>query len=36
VDARDRIVWVAGHAVDDEFRVTDPAQSVLLLRLRHF
>jgi tRNA(Ile)-lysidine synthase len=34
VDDCDRIVWVAGHAIDDEFRVTDPAQGVLLLRLR--
>jgi tRNA(Ile)-lysidine synthase len=34
VDEADRIVWVAGHGVDDEFRVTDPAQAVLILRLR--
>jgi tRNA(Ile)-lysidine synthase len=34
VDAADRIVWVAGHSIDDEFRVTDPAQAVLILRLR--
>jgi tRNA(Ile)-lysidine synthase len=34
VDANDRIVWVAGHALDEEFRVTDPAQSVLILRLK--
>ncbi|HEX4348264.1 MAG TPA: tRNA lysidine(34) synthetase TilS [Vicinamibacterales bacterium] len=34
VDALDRIVWVAGFGIDDEFRVTDPAQGVLLLRLR--
>jgi hypothetical protein len=33
VDASDRIVWVAGHAIDDEFRVTDSAQAVLILRL---
>ena len=30
----DRIVWVAGHAIDEEFRVTDPAQAVLILRLK--
>jgi len=30
----DRIVWVAGHAIDEEFRVTDPAQSVIILRLK--
>jgi len=34
VDQSDRIVWVAGHAVDEEFRVTDPAQAVLILRLK--
>ena len=34
VDKADRIVWVAGHSIDDEFRVTDPAQAVLILRLR--
>ena len=33
VDARDRIVWVAGYGIDDAFRVTDPAQAVLILRL---
>jgi tRNA(Ile)-lysidine synthase len=34
VDARGRIVWVAGYAIDRAFRVTDPSQSVLVLRLR--
>jgi len=34
VDERDRIIWVAGYAVADEFRVTDPAQSVIILRLK--
>jgi tRNA(Ile)-lysidine synthase len=34
VDGADRIVWVAGHAIDHEFRVTDPAQAVLILRLK--
>jgi tRNA(Ile)-lysidine synthase len=34
VDEFDRIVWVAGHAIDEEFRVTDPAQAVLILRLK--
>jgi len=34
VDEADRIVWVAGHAIDEEFRVTDPAQAVLILRLK--
>ena len=34
VDEDDRIVWVAGHAIDEEFRVTDPAQAVIILRLK--
>jgi tRNA(Ile)-lysidine synthase len=34
VDAADRIVWVAGHAISEEFRVTDSAQAVLILRLK--
>ena len=35
VDERDRIVWVAGYAIDEAFQVTDPAQAVLVLRLKH-
>jgi tRNA(Ile)-lysidine synthase len=34
VDEADRIVWIAGYGVDDAFRVTDPAQAVLILRLK--
>ena len=34
VDETDRIVWVAGHGIDEAFRVTDPAQPVLILKLR--
>jgi tRNA(Ile)-lysidine synthase len=34
VDGAGRIVWVAGYGIDETFRVTDPSQSVLLLRLR--
>ncbi len=34
VDDRDRIVWVAGHAINEDFRVTDPAQAVIILRLK--
>jgi tRNA(Ile)-lysidine synthase len=34
VDEQGRIVWVAGYAIDAAFRVTDPAQGVLILRLR--
>jgi hypothetical protein len=34
VDASDRIVWVAGHAIDEQFRVTDGSQAVLILRLK--
>ena len=33
VDEADRIIWVAGHGIDEGFRVTDPAQGVLILRL---
>ncbi len=35
VDATDRIVWVAGYAIDREFAVTDSAQAVVILRLKH-
>jgi tRNA(Ile)-lysidine synthase len=35
VDASDRIVWVVGHTVAQEFRVTDPGEAVLLLKVRH-
>jgi tRNA(Ile)-lysidine synthase len=34
VDADDRVVWVAGHALNREFRVSDPAQAVVILRLK--
>ena len=34
VDGRDQIVWVAGYALAEEFRVTDAAQPVLILRLK--
>ena len=34
VDETDRIVWVAGFGIDEAFRVTDPAQAVLILRLK--
>ena len=34
VDELDRIVWVAGHSIAEDFRVTDPAQAVLILRLK--
>jgi tRNA(Ile)-lysidine synthase len=34
VDGADRIVWVGGLAIDERFRVTDPAQAVVVLRLR--
>lgn len=34
VDQSDRIVWVAGYGIDEAFRVTDPAQGVLILKLR--
>jgi len=34
VDAGGRIVWVAGYGIDGAFRVSDPSQGVLILRLR--
>ena len=34
VDESDRIVWVAGYEIDEAFRVTDPAQAVLILKLK--
>jgi tRNA(Ile)-lysidine synthase len=34
VDETDRIVWVAGYALDEAFRVTDPAQAVVILRIK--
>jgi tRNA(Ile)-lysidine synthase len=35
VDGRDRIVWVVGQSVAQDFRVTDPSQAVILLKVRH-
>jgi len=35
VDGRDRIVWVVGQSVAEEFRVTDPSQGVILFKVRH-
>jgi tRNA(Ile)-lysidine synthase len=34
VDRDDRIVWVAGQAVAEDFRVTDPSRAVILLTAR--
>ncbi len=34
VDSADRILWVAGHTIDHAFRVKDPAQTVIILRLK--
>ena len=34
VDGNDRIVWVAGHEIDEAFRVTDASRPVLILTLR--
>jgi tRNA(Ile)-lysidine synthase len=33
VDDRDRIVWVAGHAIAEDFRVTPATKAVVILRL---
>ena len=34
VDELDRIVWVAGYAIDGDFRVTSPVEAVVILRLK--
>ena len=34
VDQAGHIVWVAGHAIDRDFQVSDPAQAVVILRLK--
>jgi tRNA(Ile)-lysidine synthase len=34
VDESDRIIWVAGLGIDEQFRVRDPAQAVVILRLK--
>ncbi|MEW6320053.1 MAG: tRNA lysidine(34) synthetase TilS [Acidobacteriota bacterium] len=36
VDARGRIVWVAGHVLGEEFRVTRDTNAVVALKLRRF
>jgi tRNA(Ile)-lysidine synthase len=35
VDDRDQIVWVAGHRIDEAFRVTDASQGMVVLKLRY-
>jgi tRNA(Ile)-lysidine synthase len=34
VDERDRIVWVAGHGIDEEYRVRAGTRDVVILKLR--
>ncbi|MGH9337705.1 MAG: tRNA lysidine(34) synthetase TilS, partial [Vicinamibacteria bacterium] len=34
VDGEDRIVWIVGHAVGEDFRVTEPSQGVIFLKAR--
>ena len=34
VDDRDRIVWVVGQSVAEDFRVTEPSRGVILLKAR--
>ena len=34
VDGRDRIVWVVGESVAEDFRVTEPSRGVILLKAR--
>lgn len=35
VDPNDRIIWVVGHGVAEDYRVTAPEEAVLLLKVRH-
>jgi tRNA(Ile)-lysidine synthase len=35
VDRQNRILWVAGYEVGEEFRVTDPSKAVVILRMTH-
>src|SRR5205814_5149243 len=34
VDENDRIIWVAGHGIDERFQVREPTQAVVILRLK--
>jgi tRNA(Ile)-lysidine synthase len=34
VDGEDRIVWVVGESVAEDFRVTEPSRGVILLKAR--
>jgi tRNA(Ile)-lysidine synthase len=34
VDGDDRVVWVGGHAISGDFRVTAPTRAVVILKLR--
>jgi tRNA(Ile)-lysidine synthase len=34
VDSDDRIVWVVGQSVAEDFRVTDTSQGVILLKAK--
>ena len=35
VDSDDRIVWIVGHAVSEDFRAGAPSNSVIFLKARH-
>jgi tRNA(Ile)-lysidine synthase len=36
VDAEDRVVWVAGHAIAEDFRVTPGTSDVVILKLKYW
>ena len=36
VDAADRVVWVAGHAIAEDFRVTRATSDVVILKLKYW
>jgi tRNA(Ile)-lysidine synthase len=35
VDGDDRIVWIVGHAVSEDFRAGAPSNAVISLKARH-
>jgi tRNA(Ile)-lysidine synthase len=34
VDGNDRIVWVVGQSIAEDFRITEPRRGVILLKAR--
>lgn len=36
VDAADRVLWIAGHAIAEDFRVTPATSDVVILKLKYW